>query len=43
VLVDDKTDSPVTKLVLSLLETKPQFSLITSKDNGTILLYRHPP
>ena len=43
VLVDDKTDPPVTKLVLSLLENKPQFSLITSKDNGTILLYRHPP
>ncbi len=40
VLVDNKTDPIATALVLSLLETKPQFTLISSKDNGTILLYR---
>jgi len=40
VLVDNKTDPFATELVLLLIETKPQFSLITSKDNGTILLYR---
>lgn len=43
VLVDNKTDLIATELILSLLETKPQFNLLTSKDNGTILLYERQP
>lgn len=43
VLVDNKTDPIATALVLSLLETKPQFTLIASRDNGTILLYWRKP
>jgi len=43
VLVDNKTDPMATALVLSLLETKPEFTLIASKDNGAILLYRRIP
>lgn len=40
VLVDSKTDPIATELVLSLLETKPQFKLLTSKDNSKILLFK---
>jgi uncharacterized membrane protein len=43
VLVDSKTDPIATGLILSLLETKPQFKLLTSKDNGKILLFRRQP
>ena len=43
VLVDSKTDPITTEIVFSLLETKPQFKMITSKDNGTILLYKRQP
>jgi hypothetical protein len=43
VLVDNKTDPIATALVLSLLETKPQFTLIASRDDGTILLYWRKP
>jgi len=40
VLVDNKTNPIATMLVLSLLETKPQFTLIASEGNDTILLYK---
>ncbi len=40
VLVDSKTDELACEVVLPLLSTKPQFSLVSSQDNGTILLYR---
>lgn len=43
ILVDNKTDSLATTLVLSLLETKPQFTLIAVRDSGTILLYWRKP
>lgn len=42
VLLDYESDPVGTALVLSLLEAKPQFTLITSK-NGTIFLYRREP
>jgi len=40
VLVDSRTDFLAYETVLFLLSSKPQFSLETSQDNGTILLYR---
>jgi uncharacterized membrane protein len=40
ILVDNQTDPVATSLVLSLLETKPQFTLVESRDNGEILLFR---
>jgi uncharacterized membrane protein len=43
VLVDNKTDSVSASLVVSLLATKPQFKIIASRDNGTILLYQRKP
>jgi uncharacterized membrane protein len=43
VLVDNKTDSVSASLVVSLLATRPQFRIIASRDNGTILLYQRKP
>jgi hypothetical protein len=43
VLMDSKTDSVSASLVVSLLATKPQFKIIVSRDNGTILLYQRKP
>jgi uncharacterized membrane protein len=43
VLLDNKTDRIATTLVLSLLETKPQFTLNATRDDGTILLYERKP
>jgi uncharacterized membrane protein len=43
VLLDNKTDSISTSFVLSLLMTKPSFTLIISEDDGTILLYQRKP
>jgi uncharacterized membrane protein len=43
ILVDSKTDTLATGLVILLLETKPQFHLIETGDNGTILLYWRKP
>lgn len=43
VLVDNKTDSLSASLVVSLLSTRPQFKIIASRDNGTILLYQRKP
>lgn len=40
VLVDDQTSIVATALVLSLLNSKPQFELMTTRDNGTILLFK---
>ncbi|NWG11877.1 DUF2079 domain-containing protein [Candidatus Bathyarchaeota archaeon] len=41
ILVDNKTDPTSTSLIHSLLETKPpQFTLIVTEDNNTILLYQ---
>lgn len=40
ILIDSKTDPTATALVISLLETKPDFALIISEDNNTILLYQ---
>jgi uncharacterized membrane protein len=39
VFMDSRTDSVASMLLLSLLTTKPQFTLVASADNGTILLY----
>jgi len=43
VLLDNKTDTIATTLVISLLETKPQFVLNATGDSGTILLYHRKP
>lgn len=43
VLLDNKTDPIATEFILSLLVTKPQFTLRTSRDDGTILLYKRQP
>lgn len=43
ILVDNKTDPLATDLVLSLLETKPQFAPIAERDDNSILLYRRKP
>jgi uncharacterized membrane protein len=43
ILLDGKTDNIATSLVLSLLEAKPEFKLIISEDNNTILLYQRKP
>jgi uncharacterized membrane protein len=43
VLVDNKTDPISASLVVSLLATRPQFQLIATRDNGTILLYQRKP
>jgi uncharacterized membrane protein len=43
ILLDGKTDNIATSLVLLLLETKPEFKLIISKDDNTILLYQRKP
>lgn len=40
VLVDNETDTVATALVLSLLNNKPQFGLMATRDNGSILLFR---
>jgi len=40
VLLDNKTDALSTKLVLSMLKVKPDFNLLASRDDNTILLYR---
>lgn len=40
ILVDKKTDSVSTELVLSMLAVKPNFNLLASRDDNTILLYR---
>jgi uncharacterized membrane protein len=40
ILLDNHTDPVATSLVLLLLETKPQFTPIESRDNGEILLFR---
>ena len=40
ILVDNKTDSVSTELVLSMLDVKPDFNLLASRDDNTILLYR---
>jgi hypothetical protein len=43
ILVDNKTDPLATELVISLLKSKPQFILITTRDDDTIRLYWHRP
>ena len=43
VLVDNKTDAVSTELVLSMLAAKPNFSLLASRDDNTILLYCRKP
>lgn len=43
ILVDGKTDPTATQLVISLLESRPQFTLITTRDNGAIRLYWRRP
>jgi hypothetical protein len=43
VLVDNKTDAVSTELVLSMLAVKPNFSLLASRDDNTILLYCRKP
>ncbi len=40
ILLDNKTDPIATGLVLSMLEIKPHFNLLVSRDDNTILLYR---
>ncbi len=40
ILVDKETDSVSTELVLSMLAVKPNFNLLASRDDNTILLYR---
>jgi uncharacterized membrane protein len=40
VLVDNETDTVATALVLSLLNNKPQFGIMATRDNGSILLFR---
>jgi uncharacterized membrane protein len=40
ILVDSKTDPFATNIILSLLDTKTQFTQIACRDNGTILLYK---
>ena len=40
VLLDKKTDPTVTELVLSILESKPDFNLMALGDGNTIFLYR---
>jgi uncharacterized membrane protein len=39
ILLDNKTDPTATELVLSILEVKPDFNLLSSRDDNTILLY----
>ncbi len=43
VLVDNKTDPASASLVVSLLETRPQFQLVATRDNETIFLYQRKP
>jgi uncharacterized membrane protein len=43
ILLDNKTDPTSTELVLSILKVKPDFNLVTSRDDNTILLYRRKP
>ncbi len=43
ILLDSKTDPTGTQLVLSILEVKPDFNLLSSGDNNSILLYRRKP
>ena len=43
ILVDGKTDPTATQLVISLLETRSQFTLITTRDNDAIRLYWRRP
>jgi len=43
ILVDNKTDPVSTELVLSMLDVKPNFSLLASRDDNTILLYCRKP
>ena len=43
ILLDNKTDPIATGLVLSILEIKPHFNLLVSRDDNTILLYRRKP
>ena len=43
VLVDNKTDAASANLVVSLLQAKPQFKLIMTRDGNTILLYQRKP
>jgi hypothetical protein len=43
VLVDNKTDAFSANLVVSLLQTRPQFKLIAVRDDDTILLYQRKP
>jgi uncharacterized membrane protein len=43
VLVDNKPDPIAMSLAISLFETRPQFKLIASRDNETILLYHRKP
>lgn len=43
VLIDNKTDPLATTLILSLLEAKPEFLLIITRDNSTIRLYWRKP
>jgi len=38
--MDNRTNSVASTLLLSLLASKPQFALVASADNGTILLYK---
>jgi len=40
ILVDNRTDPVATALVIALFGIKPEFNLINSADNGTILLYQ---
>jgi len=40
VLIDSETDSTAAFLVLSLLQTRAEFTLTVSQDGGTILLYK---
>ena len=40
VLVDNQTDPVATALVISLFQSKPQFTLIAAQDNDSILLYK---
>jgi uncharacterized membrane protein len=43
ILLDKKTDPTATELVLSILKVKPDFTLLASGDDNTILLYRRKP
>jgi uncharacterized membrane protein len=43
VLLDKKTDNTSTSFILSLLATKPSFTLNISEDDDTILLYQRNP